>query len=60
MIDQNSSMIPRDAPRYGVEHNYSVWGANTEITFHRVPWSPDYRDVVNFESQTELDLLLEA
>ncbi len=58
MIDQNSSMIPRDAPRYGVEHNYSVWGANTVITFHRVPWSPDYRDVVNFESQTELDLYL--
>lgn len=39
----------------GLDFNYSVWTANTDITLTNVPWDNNYRDVVAFESTNALN-----
>ena len=45
---------------YGLDFNYSIWNAYTEISLHNVPWNNDYRDVVYFDEQETLDEYLDA
>jgi hypothetical protein len=40
---------PRPNP---IEANYSVWTADSTITLCNVPWSGDYRDIVDFADET--------
>lgn len=47
--------LPDSAPRFGTGFNYALWTAGTELTFHNVPWTSDYRDIVRFESRATLD-----
>lgn len=39
----------------GHEFNYAVWGANTQVSLHNVRWNSDYRDIVYFATQQDLD-----
>lgn len=49
---------PENVGDFGLEFNYSVWTAGTSVTLCNVPWFSDYRDVVFFDSQSELDSYL--
>src|SRR5690625_4267856 len=49
---------PVDPGTFGQDFNYSVWSAGTEITLCNVPWNADYRDIVSFDSQKDLDTYL--
>lgn len=40
---------------YGSDFNYSVWTPGTSILLANVPWSADYRDIVDFDSPNDLD-----
>jgi hypothetical protein len=40
---------PRPNP---IEANYSLWTADTTITLCNVPWTNDYRDIVEFQNET--------
>jgi len=40
---------------HGLDFNYSVWTAKTELNLCKVPWNSDYRDVVRFPSVAALD-----
>ena len=51
------SELPGDTD-FGYEFNYAVWTPNTVITLCNVPWNADYRDVVRFDDQAELDTYL--
>lgn len=52
-------MEPPDNPgTFGTEFNYSVWTAGTTITLCNVPWYSDYRDVVGFDTDADLDRYL--
>ena len=50
-------------PPYGeaIEHdagygfNYAVWSANSRVSLHNVRWNSDYRDIVYFATDVELD-----
>jgi len=42
----------------GLEFNYAVWTPNTRISFHNVPWNSDYRDLVHYANQADLDTYL--
>lgn len=43
---------------FGLGFNYALWEANTDITLCNVRWNSDYRDVVRFNSQDDLDSYL--
>ena len=45
---------------YGLDFNYAIWNAETVISLHNVPWNNDYRDVVYFNEQQDLDDYLDA
>lgn len=52
----------RDLPPesdFGLEFNYAVWTPNTRVSLHNVPWSNDYRDVVDYATRAELDAYLD-
>lgn len=50
---------PLDHPgRAGHDFNYAVWTAGTSVTLCNVPWNSDYRDIVNFTSDSALDTYL--
>ncbi len=57
-----------DSPPYGVavEHdfgqdfNYSVWTPNSVVSLHNVPWNTDYRDIVYYDNQNDLDTYLNS
>lgn len=40
---------------HGLDFNYSVWTAKTELNLCTVPWNSDYRDVVKFANTAALD-----
>ena len=40
---------------FGLNFDYAVWTANTNITLTNVPWNNDYRDVVAFPTTTALN-----
>lgn len=42
----------------GLGFNYERWTANTTVTLCSVPWNSDYRDVVKYYSQKELNEFL--
>jgi hypothetical protein len=44
---------------FGLEFNYWLWTANTEITLTNVPWNNDYRDVVYFPTTTALNAYID-
>lgn len=44
--------IPHDA---GHVFNYALWEANSRVSLHNVRWNSDYRDIVYFPTQQELD-----
>lgn len=46
---------PNDNYEFGLDFDYAVWTANTQITLTNVPWNNDYRDVVYFNSTAELN-----
>lgn len=43
---------------YGDIFNYNLWTASTEITLTNVPWNNDYRDIVKFDNQGDLDAFI--
>jgi hypothetical protein len=45
---------------FGESFNYAVWTPNTLIELCNVPWNSDYRDIVQFANQAELDAYLES
>lgn len=47
--------IPDSVSGAGMEFNYAVWSANTQVTLANVPWNNDYRDIVKFDNQSALD-----
>lgn len=51
--------IPDNVSRAGHEFDYSVWTAGTRITLCNVPWDNTYRDVVGFDTQSQLDRYLD-
>src|SRR5699024_9092299 len=54
-----SHLDPPESPGdFGLEFNYSVWTPGTSVTLCNVPWYSDYRDVVFFDSQGDLDSYL--
>lgn len=55
----NQILNPPNEYNAGLEFDYSVWNANTEITLVNVPWNSDYRDVVKFDSQAALDAYID-
>jgi len=54
----NAHMPPPDT-NAGNEFNYAVWTPGTEVTITSVPWNSDYRDIVNFDSQSKLDAYID-
>lgn len=44
----------------GLDFNYAVWTANTDITLTNVPWDNNYRDVVAFESTNALNNYIDS
>lgn len=51
----NQITDPARERSYGHEFNYNLWNANTSVTLANVPWNNDYRDVVRFDDQEELN-----
>lgn len=51
--------IPNSISNAGAEFNYSVWTAGTHVMLCNVPWNNDYRDIVKFDTQTELNAYLD-
>lgn len=45
---------------FGESFNYAVWTPNTQIELCNVPWTSDYRDIVDFDTQAELDAYLDS
>lgn len=48
---------------FGLEFNYWLWTANTEITLTNVPWNNDYRDVVfgpDFNTTAKLNAYIDS
>lgn len=41
-------------------HSYAFWDANSEITLCNVPWDSNYRDVVRFDSEDDLDTYIDG
>ena len=35
--------------------NFAAWTTGTTVSLHNVPWTSDYRDVVEFDSESALD-----
>jgi hypothetical protein len=44
---------------FGLDFNYAVWTAETDITLTNVPWNNDYRDVVMFENTNKLNAFID-
>lgn len=44
---------------FGENPTYASWTPNTEVTLCRVPWANDYRDVVKFDTEADLDKYLD-
>lgn len=40
---------------FGLEFNYAVWTPGTTISLSNVPWNSDYRDIVHFPTQADLN-----
>lgn len=51
---------PEDPGKFGLDFNYALWTAGTTVTLCNVPWYSDYRDVVFFDTQAELDKYLDS
>lgn len=39
----------------GHQFNYAVWDQNSQVHLCNVPWNNDYRDIVDFKTQADLD-----
>lgn len=46
---------PESVTSAGLEFNYSVWTPGTTIQLCNVPWTSDYRDIVQFDTHAALD-----
>lgn len=44
----------------GLDFNYAVWTASTDITLTNVPWDNNYRDVVGFASANALNQYIDG
>jgi hypothetical protein len=49
-----------NASNFGESFNYAVWTPNTQIELCNVPWTSDYRDIVDFDTQAALDAYLDT
>ena len=49
---------PNSVTQAGAEFNYSVWTPGTIVQLCNVPWTNDYRDIVYYDTQAELDTYL--
>ncbi|HUH57596.1 MAG TPA: hypothetical protein VL020_03670, partial [Pseudomonadales bacterium] len=49
---------PPSGQDFGQAFNYSVWTPNTVIQLCQVPWNSDYRDIVKFDSDADLQTYL--
>jgi hypothetical protein len=49
------NVVPDGVSGAGLDFNYASWSANTRITLTNVPWDNNYRDIVNFDSQEDLN-----
>lgn len=59
----NQIMDPPLEQNFGLDFNYWVWTANTEITLTNVPWNNDYRDVVfgpDFNTTAKLNAWIDS
>lgn len=45
---------------YGLEFNYSLWTAGTEVTLFNVPWNNDYRDIWAPDDNAAIDTYLNS
>lgn len=45
---------------FGMDFDYAVWTANTNITLTNVPWNNDYRDVVSFATTNDLNAYIDS
>lgn len=45
---------------FGLDFNYAVWTAGTEINLINVPWNNDYRDIVKFATPHERQLYMDG
>lgn len=47
--------VGADDYTYGDEFSYAVWTPGTRVTLSNVPWSADYRDIVDFPTENDLN-----
>lgn len=45
---------------FGLDFNYAVWNADTDITLTNVPWDNNYRDVVQFANTNALNQYIDS
>lgn len=51
----NVEPVGTDDYTYGDEFSYAVWTPGTKVTLTNVPWSADYRDIVDFPTENDLN-----
>lgn len=45
---------------FGLNFNYAVWGAGSQVDLVNVPWNNDYRDIVRFANRAALDTYIDS
>lgn len=45
---------------FGLNFSYAVWTPDTTVRLCNVPWNNDYRDVVEYDSQADLDAYIDS
>ena len=54
-----STDLPDRITKAGQNFNYAVWTPNTVVQLCNVPWSNDYRDIVNFKTDNDVKTFLD-
>lgn len=44
---------------FGHDFNYALWTPGTTVSLVNVPWNNDYRDIVDYDHQSELDAYID-
>jgi hypothetical protein len=52
--------VPDTVTDAGEDFHWSVWTEDTQLTLVNVPWNSDYRDLVRFPTQTDLDAYIDG
>lgn len=55
----NQISDPPNRYGFGLDFDYAVWTAESNITLTNVPWNNDYRDVVSFENTAALNAYID-